>query len=105
MKATFVGGGHRQSEKIYERKSSPPVGAASIFIVVIDAAHANTVVGVLDVPCAYLHASRDGLPKVYIRLGRDLVEIFLKLQPDYASCVQSDGSLIVESVKGLYGLI
>ena len=59
----------------------------------------------MDVPCAYLHASRDGLPKVYIRLGKDLVEIFLKLQPEYKSSVQNDGSLIVESVKGLYGLI
>ena len=105
LKARFVGGGHRQCEKIYERKSSPTVGAATIFIVVVDAAHKNKVVAVLDVPCAYLHASRDGLPKVYIRLAKDLVKIFLKLQPDYASCVHSDGSLIVESIKGLYGLI
>ena len=29
----------------------------------------------------------------------------MKLQPEFASCVQSDGTLIVESVKGLYGLI
>ena len=48
LKARFVGGGHRQSERIYERKSSPTVGAATIFIVVVDAANKNKVVAVMD---------------------------------------------------------
>ena len=41
LKARFVGGGHRQSERVYERKSSPTVGAATIFIAVVDTAHKN----------------------------------------------------------------
>lgn len=41
----------------------------------------------------------------YVQVGKDLVKIFLKLQPQYASSVLSDGSLIVESVQGLYQLM
>lgn len=32
----------------------PTVGVGTIFVFVVDAAHENTVVAVMDVPCAYL---------------------------------------------------
>ena len=44
----------------------------TLYIVAVDAAAEDKVVIVADVPCAYLHASREGLPKVYVRLGKEM---------------------------------
>jgi len=52
-----------------------------------------------------LHASRDGLPKIYVKLSKEMTSIFINLKPEYAICVEEDGTLIVEVLKGLYGLI
>jgi len=87
LKGSFVGGGHRQDESIYERKSSPTAGTSSIFIMAVDAAHHKKHVVLADVPCAYLHASRGDLPKVYVRLSKEMTEIFIKMRPEYAICV------------------
>ena len=105
LKGRFVGGGHRQSETIYERKTSPTVATSTIFIVLVDAATNEKYTVTMDIPCAYLHAAREGLPKVYIRLSKEVTEIFVRLNPQYAICVETDGTLVVEVTKGLYGLI
>jgi len=105
LKGRFVGGGHRQDETIYERKSSPTASPQTIFISLMDAAEKKKSVLVGDVPCAYLHASRENLPKVYVRLSREITEVFVKLCPEYAERVEADETLIVEVLKGLYGLI
>jgi len=59
----------------------------------------------MDVPCAYLHATRGDLPKVYVRLSKEMAQIFTNMCPEYAICVEDDGSLVVEVLKGLYGLV
>jgi len=109
LKERFVGGGHRQDETIYERKSSPTASPQTIFVSVMDASEKKKSVLVADVPCAYLHAERGDLPKVYVRLSREMTAIFVKLCPKYAAKVEADGTLIVEILKeilkGLYGLV
>ena len=105
LKGRMVAGGHRQDVTIYERKSSPTVGAPIIYIVVIDAAAHRKYVIVMDVPCAYLHADREGLPRVFLRIDPVIAKEFLKIAPEYAICLDGDGSLVVEVAKGLYGLI
>ena len=105
LKGRMVAGGHRQDITIYERKSSPTVGAPTIYVVMIDAAAHGKHIIVMDVPCAYLHAGRDGLPRIFLRIDPIIAKEFLKLAPEYAVCLDGDGSLVVEVMKGLYGLI
>ena len=105
LKGRFVGGGHRQDDAIYERKSSPTASPQTIFITLMDAAEKKKSILAADIPCAYLHASRGDLPKVYVRLNKEMTTALVKLCPDYASKVKEDGTIIVEILKGLYGLI
>ena len=72
---------------------------------IVDASKGKKYVVVMDIPCAYLHASRDGLPKIYVRLSKEMTSIFINLKPEYAICVEEDGTLFVQVLKGLYGLI
>ena len=103
LKGRFVGGGHRQHED--ERKSSPTASPQTIFVTLMDASEKKKRVLVGDVPCVYLHTERGDLPKVYVRLSREMTTIFVKLCPEYASKVKDDGTLIVEILKGLHGLV
>jgi len=105
LKGRFVGGGHRQNEHIYERKSSPTASSSTIFITVADAAEKKRSILVGDVPCAYLNASRGDLPKVYVILGKEMTAVLIKMKPEYAPFVREDGTLLVEILKGLYGLV
>ena len=105
LKGRFVGGGHRQDETIYERNSSPTTSPQTIFITLADAAEKKKSILIGDVPCAYLHAPRGDLPKVYVRLNKEMTAALIKLCPEFASMVQEDGTIIVEILKGLYGLI
>jgi len=105
LNGRFVGEGHRQHEEIYERKSCPTASPQTIFVTLMDASEKRKSVLVGDVPCAYLHAERGDLPKVYVRLSREMTTIFVKLCPEYASKVEADGNLIVKILKELYGLV
>ena len=105
LKGRFVGGGHRQDESTYERKSSPTASPSVIFITLADAGNKMKDTLVMDVPCAYLHASRGDLPKVYVRLSKKMADIFVKMNPEYAMCQEEDRMLLVEILKGLYGLV
>ena len=105
LKGRFVGGGHRQDEQIYEKKSSPTAGTSTIMVMVADASHHGKYVLLGDIPCAYLHASRGNLPKVYVRLGKEMAAALVKMKPEYAVCLEEDGTLVVEALKGLYGLV
>jgi len=105
LKGRFVGGGHRQDETIYERKSSPTVSPQTIFITLADAAEKKKSILIADVPCAYLHAPRGDLAKVYVRLNKEMTAALIKLCPEFEPMVEEDGTLTVEILKGLYGLV
>jgi len=50
LKGRLVGGGNRQDETIYQRKSSPTAGAPTIFVMIVDASKGNKYVVVMDIP-------------------------------------------------------
>ena len=105
LKGRFVGDGHRENEHIYERKSSPTASSSTIFITLADAAEKKKSILVDDVHCAYLNASRGDLPKVYGILGKEMTAVLIMMKPEYAPFVREDETLLVEILKGLYGLI
>jgi hypothetical protein len=106
LKSRLVAGGHRQSEEVYDRKSSPTVGIPTIYIVAADAAHNNKDVACMDVPCAFLNAYRtEDTAPVYMMIDPSLAEILCMLYPIFRAFKRADGSIWVLVSGGLYGCI
>ena len=59
----------------------------------------------MDVGCAYLNARRVGLPPIFMPLSKELATELVEMEPSFADAVREDGSMMVELIGGLYGLI
>jgi hypothetical protein len=113
MKGRFVGGGHRQDVSqynIFREVSSPTASLPSFFAVAAHAAAKCLTVGSFHVKQAYLKApmSRDGR-NIRVRLNKIFVDIIKsinkKLNDEYTSFKNSDGSVIAELDYALNGCL
>jgi len=79
------------------------VGTSAIFIL---AAAAKKYMACMDVPCAFLNATREkDMPLVFMILEREVVKSLCELENGYSVYVRQNGTLIVLLTVGLYGCI
>jgi hypothetical protein len=107
FKARLVAGGHMQDKSLYDDLSSPTAATSSVFAVAAIAAAEGRQIMTIDVPGAYLHADLppvDG-ERITMRLDPLLSQILTELDIDFQTFVQSDGTILVELQKALYGCV
>lgn len=104
LKSRLVAGGHMQDRELYPDKSSPTPSINSIFIVASIAAHRGNEVATIDIGNAYVNASMTG-PPVYMRINKDLSKFICELDTSYTPFLRSNGELIVQLKKALYGCV
>jgi len=103
LKARFVAGGHKQIE--FEETYSPTATIPSLFVVTALNAKRRYKYATFDVQGAYLFASRSALKSnVYLRLNSFIAETLTNVDSSWEDCVLSDGTMVVECLKALYGL-
>lgn len=110
VKARLVGGGDCQDRTQYSASetSSPTVSTTSIFLIAQIAANEGRDVTTIDIGSAYLNAS---MPKtnpsklVFMRISKEVSEIMVGIDKNFARFTHTDGTLVVELDKALYGCI
>ncbi len=112
VKARLVGGGDGQDRNHYSRAetSSPTISTSSIFILAQVAAAEKHTVATIDIGSAYLNASMpktDSKKLVFMRISKEVTARFIlnEIKPDFAPYTNTDGTLVVELDKALYGCI
>ena len=108
IKARLVADGRGQDAVHDSEKTSPTVSVSSIFLLAAIAGAKNMSIATMDVPGAYLKAS---MPKgekskiIRMKLDKYLAKVYCNILPKETGFMLSDGSLIVELDKALYGCI
>jgi hypothetical protein len=109
LKSRLVAGGHRQDLTLYDDVSSPCVNITSVFMILGISVYEQLDVSITDVKAAYVNAE---LKSVKVRmifrgqLVQLLTEVYLSVyKQDITPYIEPDGSLLVEVLKALYGLV
>ena len=110
VKARLVGGGDCQDRGKYtaSETSSPTVSTTAIFLIAQIAAAEGRDVTTIDIGSAYLNASMpkdDPAKLVFMRISKEVSHIMAELDKAFLLFVNSDGTLIVELDRALYGCI
>ena len=102
LKGRLVSGGHRQKPDEFQRTSAPTVDFSSFCLLVSLVRYLGASMATVDVPAAYLNTPLK--EDIYMRLKQDIVKILLQHDPSLLQFVCSDGTIIVQLNKCLYGL-
>jgi hypothetical protein len=104
LKARFCAGGHRVETELYSMNetASPTIAFESLLLVLSIAAFEGRDAEAIDFPGAYLYATLKD--KQLMRIGSDLADIAVEVNPSLKKYLQQDKSLLVELDKALYGL-
>jgi len=108
LKARIVAGGHQQDRTVYDSKdiSSPTVSTECVYMIAGIAAMERRKVITVDIAGAYLKGSfKEGTEPIYMRLDATTAETLCSINPEYESFKLSDGTMYVQLLKPLYGLI
>ena len=110
IKARLVGGGDCQDRNHYSRAetSSPTISTSSIFIIAQEAAARGHTVATIDIGSAYLNATmpkQDPKKLVFMRIKKEVTSILTEIEPAFMPFTATDGTLVVELDKALYGCI
>jgi hypothetical protein len=105
LKARLVANGSQQVTTMDEqmRNSSPTASLTSVFIIAAIAAKEKRHVVTVDVKSAYINARMPEEEVVDIIIEPLIAEELVRLAPEYASALRSDGSLVVNLKGALYG--
>lgn len=106
FKARLVAGGDGQDKELYDNLSSPTAHTTSVFVIAAIAAAEERSVMTIDVGGAFLNAPMEptGI-KVHMRLDKLMTSMLLKIDSSYQEYVQSNGTLVVQLDKALYGCV
>jgi hypothetical protein len=102
MKARLVGDGRTQNRELYD-VASPTVAMKSVFIALAIAAAMGAFVAKIDIAGAYLNADMN--EELYMRFTPELVDITLKIFPEFKKYQGAKGELFVQVLKALYGFV
>ena len=110
VKARLVGGGDCQDRSKYttSETSSPTVSTTAIFLLAQIAAAEGRDIVTIDIGSAYLNAY---MPKsnpdklVFMRINKEVTQIMIGLDKKFSDYTNSDGTLVVELDRALYGCI
>ena len=110
VKARLVGGGDCQDRSQYSaaETSSPTVSTTSIFLLAQIAAAEGRDVTTIDIGSAYLNAhmpKTDPSKLVFMRITKEVSQIMANLDNSFSSFINTDGTLVVELDRALYGCI
>ena len=100
VKSRLTANGSTQP-KLYDDNFSPVLKGESLKMIIVLAASNNYKLCSADIGTAYLNANMDS--NVYIRVDKEIASIFVKIDPNSADFLQSDGSLFMKLQKALYG--
>ena len=95
-----------QDKSLYENLSSPTAATTSVLTVAAIAAAEGREVVVIDIGGAFLNAdmSPTGV-LVHMRLDRIMSAMLIQIDPTYSQYLETNGSLIVQLDKALYGCV
>ena len=108
VKARLVGGGDCQDRSQYSaaETSSPTVSTTSIFLLAQIAAAEGRDVTTIDIGSAYLDAhmpKKDPSKLVFMRITKEVSQIMANLDNSFSGFINTDGTLVVELDRALYG--
>jgi len=104
-KSRIVTHGDEQDSTLYADHSSPTAGIHSIMSCLkIAACNPDFEVAKLDVKGAFIQTEMSGTP-VYVQFRGKLKERILRLKPELAEFVGTDGVLCCKLLKALYGCV
>ena len=104
-KGRFVAGGHTCDPNIYNplETHSPTVPLEVAMIQLGIASYSKAEVEAIDIPVAYLNAFLKDDKRQVMRIPKHLATIMCDIDPKVKDYLQSDGSLLVEVLRALYG--
>jgi hypothetical protein len=105
-KARLVDGGHRTDPTKYNpfEKSSPTSSLEAVYILLSIKVTENMELESFDVPSAYLNASLQPGRFHMMAIDKHIAKLLVRVDPRAREFVQSDGSILVEIRRSLYGL-
>jgi hypothetical protein len=104
-KARLVGDGSTQAKHMYEFTASTTISLSTVFILFNIASYYRCELVSYDIKGAFLHASfTDKDEPTYITIRKEVVDIWVKLDPTSIPFVNSRGDLILLLDKFVYGL-
>jgi hypothetical protein len=104
-KGRMVVNGANQKEHMYDMISSSTVSLTSVFLLMNLATHYKCILASYDVKGAFLNAKFESTDEVtYIRIGKDVAEIWVQLDPSAAAFLNPKGELLLQLDKFVYGI-
>jgi hypothetical protein len=104
-KARMVGNGAGQKAHMYDMVSSSTVALSSVFMLMNIASHHQCTLASFDIKGAFLHAEFGEKDEVtYIRIPKEIADLWVQQDPAAAEYVGTNGSLLLELDKFIYGL-
>ena len=104
-KARLVGNGAHQGDHMYNLVASATVYLTSVFVIMNIASYYWCQLVSIDIKGAFLNAKFGPAdPVTYIRVNREVTDEWLKVDPECAQYVGSDGQLTLQLDKFIYGL-
>jgi hypothetical protein len=104
-KARIVGDGSNQKTHMYDLVYAATVGLSSVFILLNIASLYACTLACFDIKGAFLNARFGPTDaRTFIKIRKELVPLWIELDPTAASFVDHTGSLILELDKFIYGL-
>jgi hypothetical protein len=104
-KARLVGNGANQKAHMYDMISSSTVALSSVFLLFNLASYYQCTLASFDIKGAFLHAKFGETDETtYIRIPKEIAELWVKQDPSAAEFLESDGTLLLELDKFIYGL-
>ena len=104
IKARLVANGKQQDKNLYQDRSSPTAMLESIMAVLVIAAHEQRQMAGLDIGSAFLEAGWIGEP-VFMVIEKMLTTLLIHEYPELEPYRRSDGTLVVQLLKALYGTL
>jgi len=102
-KSRLVAGGHKEVLPFWVDTSSPTVRFETLLICFCIAAHLGLEMSTGDVGGAFLEALMDR-PDVFVRLDKEVASVLIKKYQEYKKYKKTDGSIVVNLKKAMYGL-
>ena len=106
LKSRLVAGGHMQDREqiLYEDTNSPTASIPFIMTIASIAAREQRHVKTIDITGAYLNADISK-QEIYMELDPTMASIVCQIDPSYDQFIRSNGSIIVNLKKALYGCV
>lgn len=107
VKARFVADDSKSKTSSSAKSSSPSptMHSSSFHMMLAISAYERRSMCTFDVPTAFTWAPIPDSDLIYLRMRRQVVDILLRLRPDYAQYVNADGSIYFKLERALYGLV